>query len=352
MMHVDAGAVKYNLAQIQKLVGKDVLVMPVIKANAYGMGIEFFAELLKDSKFLGVADVNEAIQIANIVEPHKIFILYQPPMDAVGEIAKYGFTTAVCEMDFLKSLNKAATKPINVHMSIDTGLGVLGIQPGEVAGFYNAAQAFKNINIGGAFSQFAAHESLDPADINFSNSQVTQFHNATKGLDLKYKHISCSAAIITRPDDNMDLVRVGCLLYGIYPQDFFKKHINVKPVCKISCQIIAIKDLELGDMVGYRHAGSFKAKHKTTNATVNIGYAQGLTRSICDKGYFIVNGQRAPIISISMNICNIDITNIKGNVKLGDEVLIVDNKMTSIEDLADWCGVGFDELLTHLTFTS
>jgi len=347
-IQIDKAAVKYNLAQIQKCVGKDVIVMPVIKANAYGMGIEEFGKIVKDSQFLGVANVKEAKRLVGISTSQKIFILYQPLISEIPEIVKHGFTTAVCEIEFLEKLNKAATGKINVHLSIDSGLGVLGIACEDVAWFYQKSKTLCNINIEGAFSQFAAHESLDPADIEFSNAQVASFHKALDGIALKYKHISCSAAIITRPSDYLDMVRVGCLMYGIYPQEFFKNHIHVKPVFKISCNVIAIKQLCPGDLIGYRHAGSFKASRDTKVATLSCGYADGLTRSICNGGYFIVNGQKAPVISISMNIVNIDITDIKGDIKLGDEVFIVDNQVTNIETLADWCGVGFDELLTRL----
>jgi len=349
-LKVDKSAIEHNLAQIKKCVGNDVAIMPIIKSNAYGAGLKLVGELVKDYPFVGVANVNEAKSLLGIISPEKIFILYQPSFDDIGAIAEFSFTIAVCEVEFLEKLNDSIPKTIDVHLSLDTGLGSTGINCTDVQKFCEQAKSFNNINVKGAFSQFGAHESLDPVDIKFTDNQVEKFDKAVTIIEsilekLDYKHISCSGAVITRPNDYKDMVRVGCLIYGIYPQDFFKEHIDLKPVFSLSTKITGIKELNKGDMVGYRHAGSFKATKPAKIATIPIGYADGLTRKICDDGYFIVNGKKAKVISISMNICNIDVTGIKAN--LGDEVTIIDNKNITLENVAEWCDLGFDELMTH-----
>lgn len=355
-IYIDIDAIKYNLEQIKEKVG-DVAIMPIIKANAYGAGLELVGGHLIGFPFLGVVNVSEAKRLRK-VNPTNAFILYQPAMQDIPQIVDSNYTIAVSEIDFLIELNKIAKNKISVHLSLDTGLGVGGLSPDMVEKFCAEVKKLKNISVKGAFTQFSAHESLDPDDIAYTNAQVEKFKSAVAAIEktlgkLEYTHTSCSAAIITRPNEYFDLVRPGCLIHGIYPQPYFRDFINLKPVMSLCSTILSIKSMKASEPIGYARPDLGNGRASTLEqdsivATVAIGYADGLSRSIVKDGYVIVNGQKAKIISISMNALVIDITGIKGTVKIGDEVGLFDNHLITLDEISDWCGKGFDEFISGL----
>ena len=352
-LYVDTNAIKYNLEQIQKKVGKDVLVMPVIKAKAYGAGFETITEHIKNFPFIGVTDVSEADKIKEIAPDANVFILYQPSLQDIPQIINKNLTIAVSEIDFLVSLNKAAETKIDVHVSLDTGLGVSGVRKDDLSKFCQIVGSLENIWVKGAFTQLSTHESLEESDMAYTQTQVDEFKQAVEILGQTFgvllKHINCSVAILTRPQDNLDMVRIGALVHGIYPQGGrFKDLIDLKPVMRLASIITSIRKLKKGSALGYGR--SVILERDSIVATVNAGYSNGIAKVFGrNGGHVVVNKQCAPVIgNLCMNITTIDITDIKGKISIGDEVQIFDNDIIKLEQTSNWCNKGWNEFLTGL----
>jgi alanine racemase len=313
---VDTAAIKFNLQQIKNIVGKKVEVMPVIKANAFGCGLDIVAPLLKDYKFIGVADINEAIIVKKYCLCANIFILYQPLISDIPQIIENNFHISVCELDFAVALNNAADKPINIHLSIDTGLGTTGIVKSSFEHYFNEIAELKNIKVKGIFSQFSSTESEQAEDIDFTDRQIENFEYAIKIAEkycgkIPYKHLSNSSGIFNEKKPFYNMVRPGYMIYGYYPEEFFKRYIELKPCMSVTTKIIAIGDIKAGEYIGYNRC--YKVENDMTVATLPIGYAHGIDRHMANNGCFVVGKQKAPIIgSICMNLTTVDITGIKG----------------------------------------
>jgi len=349
-MFIDTKAIQHNLAHIQSLVGQ-VLVMPIIKANAYGIGFEAAAKAVGDGCMVGVADVYEAVEYRRFANT-PILVLYQPDLDDIETLVQNDFCIAVSEIAFLRQLDKAAKKRVQVQLSIDTGLGTVGILPSQIESFCKECKTLKNIEVVGIFSQYAYPESFEPQDVAYSQKQSAHFATAVQTAQkhfgkLKYKSLCCSGAIVGQPQAFYDMVRPGYVLYGYYPQPFFANHLSLQPAIKLSAKVVSIRTMPVGTSLGY--TGTSVLQKERTIATLAIGYSDGLSRKMSGVGCVVLHGQKAPILgSVCMDMTNVDVTDIP-EVRLGDQAFVWDNKVVTLEQVSDWCEIGLDEFLTHLS---
>jgi len=359
-LYVDINAVKFNYSQIKKEVGSHVEIMPMVKANAYGCGTDVIANVFRHSKYLAVADVKEAALIRRILPEANIVIIYQPYAGDIEEITAGGYTVSVSNSDFAKKLNDEAGKhgkKIKIHIEVDTGAGRLGLNPCECRNFAQSIKALANIITEGVFMHYACADSFDKSDLEFTKKQTDLFKTAVADIEsilgvIPYKHACAGAAIFNQNAAHFNMVRPGYMIYGYYPSEALRGKILLKPVLKFVSVILQIKEYEKGTPISYNRR--FVTKRKSRIATVSAGYSDGISRKLFNpknkkNGCFAVNGQRAPIVgTICMDLTMIDITDIKGDVNVGDEAAIFDNVNVTIEEMAGICGTIGYEIISQI----
>jgi alanine racemase len=359
-LYVDINAVKFNYSQIKKEVGSHVEIMPMVKANAYGCGTDIIANVFRHSKYLAVADIKEAALIRRILPEANIVIIYQPSAADIEEIVSGGYTVSVSNLDFAKKLDEEALKhqkKIKIHIEVDTGAGRLGLHVNECSEFAKSIKVLSNIITEGVFMHYACADSFDKNDLEFTKKQTELFKEAVTDIEgvlglIPYKHACAGAAVFNQNAAHFNMVRPGYMIYGYYPSDALRSKLLLKPVLKFVSVILQIKEYEKGTPISYNRR--FVTKRKSKIAVVSAGYSDGISRKLFNpknkkNGCFAVNGQRAPITgTVCMDLTMIDITDIKGDVNVGDEVAIFDNVNVTIEEMASICGTIGYEIISQI----
>lgn len=346
---IDLDNIAHNVREIRRITNKKAEIMGVVKADAYGHGVFGVVRTLLNNGVtrLAVSMLDEAIQLRQKGIDVPILILsYTDPCRA-EEIVLNEVTQTVFSMDLAEALSAAAVrlkKKVRIHIKIDTGMSRVGFMPG-----YNAVKNVVYISnlpgivIEGLFTHFA---SADEADRNYTYMQFERFMSICSelsriGVHIPIKHVANSAALIQFPEMHLDMVRPGIILYGMYPSDYVdKSRINLKPAMTLKANIILVKNVEKGTSISYGR--TFTTKRDSKIATIPIGYADGYSRRLSNKGKVLVNGQVAPIVGrICMDQCMIDVTDLTGDVKVGDEVVLFGkqgNASLPIEEVASGMG--------------
>lgn len=329
---VDLDKIHRNMEHMKANLDEAVKMIGVIKADGYGHGAVPIAKELEPLDYLygfAVATAEEAhiLRMAGIKKP--ILILgytfpYSYPMLAEEEIRP-----AVFLEETLWELSKTAVrlqKKIKIHIKVDTGMSRIGILPDE-EGLRFVEKAFhtEGIEVEGIFTHFAT---ADHADKTYAYKQMEQFQafcqRAEEELPVKFaiKHCSNSAGIVEMRRANMDAVRAGITLYGLWPSKQVSKEIvKLEPVLSLKSTIIYIKTIQAGTAVGYGR--TYIADKERKIATIPIGYGDGYPRGLSNKGYVLIHGKKAPVVGrICMDQFMVDVTEIK-EAKLMDEVILI-----------------------------
>ena len=345
IMEVDINKFKKNVNSVQKYIGNKK-IMPIIKANAYGTYINKRLDVINEFDIVGVAIIDEAIELRELGYEKEIFILNQPGIDDIENILKYNITIGLSSYEFLNELLKI-NKEIKVHLEIETGMNRTGIKLTELEEFVSKINS--NILVEGIYT----HLSSADYDVEYTNKQLKLFEEAvtkvkSKFKNIKYIHSLASNGLLNYNDNISNLVRAGIVLYGYDSFEGMKNIIDVEPICKLKTKINFIKEINKGESVSYSR--KFIADKNMTLATIPIGYADGLRRDLFNKGKVTINGKLANIIgSICMDSCMVDITDIE-DAKVGDTVYIWDNKLISLENIANDCDTINYEILSIISY--
>ena len=305
-------------------------IIGVVKANAYGHGsVEVSKTLLNfNVNKLAVANIVEAIELRenNITAP--IMLLGISENFAINEIINYDVEPTVSSYEFAKELNektKNKNKFIKIHIAIDSGMGRIGFRnnPNDIEEIIKISE-LSNLKIESIFSHFST---ADCKNKDYSKNQINIYNLIlkeleTRGVSFNKKNLSNSAAIIDIPESHYDYVRPGIIQYGYYPSnDVNKNNLNIKPVLTWKTRIVHLKEVEKNQYIGYGQ--TYKTTKKTLVATLPVGYADGYSRGLSNKGKVIIKGKLAPIIgNVCMDQFMIDVTDIE-DVKAGDEVILL-----------------------------
>lgn len=335
IMEIDLNSFEHNVNQIQKYIGNSVTIMPVIKANAYGTHINFMKEVIEKFDIVAVALVDEAVELRKHGFSKEIFVLNQPYKDEIEKIVKYNITVGLSDVSFLEEIGKL-TDPIKIHIEIETGMGRTGIDSINVINFIKKIKNYSNITVEGIYTHLSSADNDD----EYTKEQLCIFDKAVndaKSILGNLKHIHCSASngILNYPNSYYNLIRAGIILYGYESSDKTMEKIDLRPVCKLKSKITFLKEVDIGTSIGYSRG--FISKGKTKVATIPIGYADGLKRSLSNKGHVVIHGKKIPIIgNICMDSFMADVTELD-NVSVGDDVYIWDNKIITLEEIAKKC---------------
>ena len=346
---IDLSAILSNLESIHKNIQKDTQILAIIKTDAYGHGASPIAEAIEDVSYLwgyGVATVDEAKRLVDDGRKKPILVLGVSFDEQYETIIEHDIRSCVCDLETALTLSKLAVakgKNCHIHIKIDTGMSRIGFQVNEeTVKVIEQISVLPNICIEGIFTHFAKADELDKTA---TFEQIALFNKMCKmleekGIEIPFKHCSNSAGIVDVPEANMNMVRAGIILYGLWPsEDVKKENIRLKPVMSLKSRISFLKELEEGKSVSY--GGTYVTPCKKIIATIPVGYGDGYARGLSNAGYVLIRGQKAPICGrVCMDQFMVDVTHIKG-VMQGDKVTLLgtDNGETiTMEELGEISG--------------
>jgi len=344
---INLDAIEKNVDALMGATKDGTMAIAIVKADGYGHGDVAVSKTVYNKVFgYGVATIDEAINLRENDIDKPILILGFVNPDDYSKLVDHDVDATIFDFETAKILSDAAVKvgkKALCHIKVDTGMRRIGLEP-DATGIELVKKivSLPMIEARGIFTHFAASDELDKT---FANTQLQKFNTFVEnlekeGITFKYRHCSNSAGIIDMPDANMDLVRLGISLYGMYPSDEVdKKNVVLMPALELKSHVTMVKTVESGERVSY--GGTFVTKRPTTLATVSIGYGDGYPRALSSKGYALINGQYAPIVGrVCMDQMMVDVTDI-GEVKRNDTVTLIgrdgDNYI-SVEEIANLAG--------------
>jgi len=355
-LEVDLGALAYNIRNIKKRLGRDVELMTIVKADGYGHGAYEVAKVALENGAgsLGVAILEEGIELREKGIKAPMVNLFPEPPERAEKVVEYDLDQIITDLEFVKRLSREAkrqNKRSNVLIEIDTGLGRYGIPPQETIDLVKKIKRLGNVRLKGIFSQFST---ADKRKKDFAFQQLSVFKKTLDELEsfsnhIPIKSIANSGAVLDIPASYFNHVRVGHLLYGLYPSFETSESIKVKPAMSLKSKVIFIKEVKKGTPISYGRA--YIAKKKTKIATIPLGYADGYSRLLSNKGEVLIRGKRAKVVGrVCMDAFMVDVSHIP-EIKLGDEVIVMGRQgkdEITAHDLGKWTNTFAYEIMTRM----
>lgn len=349
-IEINKSALVHNVQQFRKLIGKDVLLNVVVKANAYGHDLVLASKIFIEAgaDWLSVHSLEDAERLreAGIIVP--IYVLGYIQLSDLEKAVDLDLRMVVYNNETIEQLGKIG-KPVNVHVKVETGTNRQGVLLEKLTDFMQLIQKYENITIEGVATHFANIE--DTLDDAYYQYQMTEFKKAIQvfkeqGIDVPIKHCAASAAIIIFPEAHFDMVRLGLSAYGMWPSHRTKiacqklrpdAEIILQPAFSWKARIAQLKTVEAGSYVSY--GCTYQTTRETTLAIIPIGYFDGYHRSLSGKAYVLAGGERAQVLGrIAMNNIIVDVTDIS-HVHIEDEVVLIGKqgeREITVEQFADW----------------
>ncbi|MCI8327601.1 MAG: serine racemase VanT catalytic subunit [Lachnospiraceae bacterium] len=318
----------HNLEQFKKILSIECEIMPAIKANAYGHGAVLVAKMLQDLgiESFCVASVDEAIELREAGILGQILILSYTSPYRFSELRRYSLTQTVVDCSYAEELNDYGEN-VEVHIGVDTGMHRLGERSDNIENICKIWEC-DHLNITGVFSHLCVSDGNSETEREFTLKQISEFNSVVTALHKRgicgFKtHIQGSYGILNYPFLRFDYARPGIALYGAFstPHDRLLCEVELKPVLSLKARVECVKRLYAGEAAGY--GLTYTAKREMKIAAVSIGYADGIPRELSNKGFVLVNGQKAAMIGrICMDQLLIDVSEVSG-VSPGDEVVFI-----------------------------
>lgn len=345
---ISLDAVKQNTKQYKGFIGESVKLMAVVKADGYGHGAVSIAQaaLQAGADYLGVAILDEAIQLREAGITHPTLVLGYTPIRSIKQAILANVDLAVFTEDVLEEIiiqSEQLQKTVSIHLKVDTGMSRIGVQTSEEA-IYLARKAIASTNVilKGIFTHFANADSEDPA---YTLKQYKQFQSVISNLDFQnisipLKHCCNSAGTMNFPEMHLDMVRVGIGLYGLYPDASLKNHdIQLQQAMTLKTKIASLKMIPKSQPISY--GCTFTPSSDSRIATLPIGYADGLSRLLSNRGQFLLHGEKVPVTGrVCMDQTMINVTSVP-ECHQDDEVTIFGSNgeaFQSIDEIANLMG--------------
>jgi len=347
---VNLAVIGRNITAIRKRIGPGPEIMAVVKADAYGHGAVQVATtaLTSGATWLGVASVEEGVVLrkSGIIAP--ILVLGQLFPSQARRALRYSLSCTVSTYEFAEALSVAATqegKKGKCHVKVDTGMGRIGVLPRQAPSFVRRVAMLPNIEVEGIYTHFAT---ADSDDKSFAREQLSRFMDVidalrAAGVDVQFRHAANSAACLDMPEARLDLVRLGILMYGLSPfstERFqkLKREMEIRPALSLKTRACFVKRVPAGTPIGY--GATYVTREDTVVVTLPVGYADGLSRGLSNRGEVLIRGRRFPIVGrVCMDQCMVDTGGL--DVEVGEEVVLIgtqgDQEITA-EDVADRLG--------------
>lgn len=323
---VNLAHLRHNFRIVQRAAG-GAEVWAVLKADGYGHGAKAVARTLERAGANGicVALLEEGIELREAGIQVPILITGGHYGRAWGELLRHDLTPVVHDPAQLEAIADevkfAGAEPMNIHVKVDTGMARLGIAPKDVPALAKALHRFPEVILQGLMTHFACADSSDPESIDEQLALFEQASHALRreGLVPSLRHAANSAALLKSPGSCLDVVRPGIALFGVQPNVGVCP--ELRPVMRVRSEIVALREIPAGSGVGYGR--SFVTSRTSRIATVPVGYADGFSRALSNRGSLLVRGKRAPVVgAVSMDMTMLDVTEIE-DVRIGDECVIL-----------------------------
>ncbi|HPT86389.1 MAG TPA: alanine racemase [Bacillota bacterium] len=326
---IDLQALRHNLHEVRRLVGPEVEIMAVVKAEAYGHGAVKVAQtaIENGASWLGVSLPEEGIVLrkAGFTVPILVFEALQP--EQVDAFIDYDLTATVCILDSAIALSRAALKAgktAALHVKVDTGMGRVGVCYSDALKIVKGIAKLPAIQTTGIYSHLAT---ADQENKDFANLQIKRFTKVVSelreaGLLPGKVHLANSAAIIDLPASYFNMVRPGIMLYGMKPSSemSLSGKVDLQPVLSLKTKVIFVKRVPAQTGISYGHC--YRTKKETTIVTIPIGYGDGWSRRLTNQAEAIIGGKKYPVVgAICMDQCMIDVGD--DPVELGASVTLI-----------------------------
>ena len=328
---VDLDALAWNYRAVRGRVGAGVLVMGVVKADAYGHGAAACAQRLaaEGAEWFGVATPEEAMTLRRAGLTGRVLSFGGCWEGQEALCLRERITPVVYRLDAARALGRAAREAgvvADVHVKIDTGMGRLGVRYDEAAEFARALRETEGVRVEGLMTHFAAAD--EPAQDCFTGEQLERFRAAraafaAAGFEPAFEHMANSAATLAHPPAWGNMVRPGGVLYGLWRDVLppLAEPPALRPVMAVRSRVTLVKRVLKGETLGY--GCTFEAARDMTVATVPVGYADGYARALSNRGRVIVGGAYASVVGrVSMDLTLLDVTDVEG-VGAGDVVTLI-----------------------------
>lgn len=357
-LEIDINALKHNTQALTKRLAKRTKVMAVVKGNAYGHGMFVVAKTIeKLVDYFAVFDFVDAMALRKAGIKKNILVLCPADKAWIRDAVVKNIELTATSCAFLNAVEKTIlpkSKKLKIHLNVETGLGRDGFVESEISKVRRIVSSPKNFSVIGLMTHFSGAESR-VFDI-YTGEQVEkliEWKQLLSEIDIHpIVHASGTAGSILDAKYQLDMVRLGIGLYGLWPSEETKEidtSLVLKPALSWKTKIIEIKNLKKGSSVGYDQ--TFKLTRDSMVAVLPVGYFDGLPRSASGKGEMITKGQKVPQIGrIMMNMCVIDVTDLS-RVSVGDTVTIIgsDGRNTvSTDDWAMWSDTINYDIVTSL----
>lgn len=347
---IDLDVIEENLEQMKKNLHPETKIMAVIKMDGYGHGSIPIAHMMEKKDFLSgyaTATIEEAVALREQEIKKPILVLGYTFEDSYETMIQQDISATVFRYDMIEQMSQAAQKEkrnMKVHIKVDTGMNRIGISPDDRGmEFVRKVFSAPGIEVEGILTHFAC---ADEKDLTYANLQLKRFNDFVSRVErelnvkIPLKHCSNSAAIIQMPDANLDIVRAGIILFGLWPSDSIEKNrVLLKPALSWKSHIVYLKELKAGERISY--GGTYTTNGNEKIATIPVGYGDGYPRSLSNKGEVLIRGQRAPIVGrVCMDQMMVNVSHIP-DVAEGDLVTLIgkqDDEKITAEELGELSG--------------
>jgi alanine racemase len=324
---IDLGRLRRNLQLIRGDLPEQVRLMAVVKDEAYGHGALDVARIAVEEGTwgFGLSTLEEAMHLREGGITAPLLLLGERQETELEWCVAHDLTICVNEPHTVRTLAKIAAefgKKVPVHIKIHTGMSRYGVRWDEALPLIEKIVAEKSLSLEGAMTHFSQS---DETDKTFANLQFARFNEVLHALEqrkisVKLRHACNSGGFLDLPQAHLDMVRVGILLYGVFPSQVCRTISGIEPVMSVKAKIAAIQKLKPGEVVGY--GMRYTAQTDRHIAILPIGYGDGFPR-VRNEGYALIHGQRAPLIGgIAMDALMVDITDIP-QAQMWDEAVLM-----------------------------
>jgi len=361
-IEINTQRLKANIDALRSVTAPGTSVMVVVKANAYGHGLETVAPVVAErADWLGVNCLDEALAITRLGIQKPVAILGHTPVNDVEFVAANGYRQVIYRLDVAEALSSVAQKlgkTAKVHLKIETGTNRQGIALQQLPSFAQAIRKLPRVEIEGVYTHFANIE--DTLDPSFAQSQLGRFQEALAILghaELRPSqvHVSATAGSLLYPEMDFTMVRLGIGAYGVWPSRETQlaarergRALALEPVLQWKTRVAQVKEVKAGDYVGY--GLTYRASRPMKLVVLPIGYYDGYDRKLSNSGRALINGQPASVVGrIAMNMTMVDVTDIGADVD--DEVVLIGRQGNSeirVEELAEKIGTISYEVLARI----
>jgi alanine racemase len=355
-LEINLDNIAENIRSIRGFISGRAKVMAVVKANAYGHGMIEVAKCCEENgvDFLGVAEAGEALALRDVDIRIPILVMGFAEKNDIADAIEKNISLTISNIYQAKLIFEEAKrigKRAKVHLKVDTGMRRYGPIEINAVNFLKEIKRIPKLDIEGTYSHLADAENRDKS---FTFRQLGAFQEIIadfkkEGFSAPFNHIANSAAALSIPSSQIDMVRLGIVIYGLFPTPELRTFFDLKPALTYKTKIVELKKLPGSQKIGY--GGSHTTQNPSTIAVIPVGYTDGIDRGLSNLGKVLAGGQRVSIIGkVCMNSVILDVTNIE-DIKMEDEVVIIGeqgNEEITPGELAGYIGTINYEVVTRL----